>query len=94
MKKMTNDTPWQEITPGGTIYTPGSSMDFKTGNWRSVTPKFIEEKCTQCALCFPVCPDDSIPVNKEAKREDFNFEMCKGCGVCAEVCPFDAIVME
>jgi len=94
-KKMNVNTPWQEITPGGTIYDPGNSReDFKTGDWRSVKPIFIEEKCTQCGLCFPVCPDDSIPVNKEQKREDFDYDMCKGCGVCAKVCPFGAIAME
>jgi len=85
---------WKELTPGGTIYTAGNAKDFKTGDWRSVKPVFIEEKCKQCGLCFPVCPDDSIPVNEEQKREDFNYEMCKGCGVCASVCPFDAIEMK
>ena len=82
---------WQN---GGAIYTNGNSKNFKTGNWRSVKPIFIEEKCKQCGLCFPVCPDDSIPVNSEQKRKEFDYDMCKGCGVCAKVCPFGAIVME
>ena len=55
---------------------------------------FDIEKCKQCGLCFPVCPDDAIPVNKEMKREDFNYDYCKGCGVCAKVCPFGAIEMK
>ena len=57
-------------------------------------PVWIPEKCTQCGLCFPVCPDDSIPVNKECKREDFDYDYCKGCGVCSKVCPFGAIEMK
>ena len=44
--------------------------------------------------CFPVCPDDAIPVNKDGKREDFNYDYCKGCGVCSKVCPFGAIEMQ
>ena len=57
-------------------------------------PVWIEEKCTQCGLCFPVCPDDSIPVDKETfKRKDFDYDYCKGCGVCSKVCPFGAIEM-
>jgi 2-oxoacid:acceptor oxidoreductase delta subunit (pyruvate/2-ketoisovalerate family) len=44
-------------------------------------------------LCAPVCPDMSIPVNKDGKREDFNYFFCKGCGICANVCPFGAITM-
>ena len=57
-------------------------------------PVYLSEKCKQCGLCFPVCPDDAIPVNKEQKREDFNYDYCKGCGVCAKVCPFGAIIMQ
>ena len=77
--KISPNTNWRDITLGGTIYDAGNAREFKTGDWRSVKPIFIEEKCTQCGLCFPVCPDDSIPVNKEQKREDFDFDMCKGC---------------
>ena len=55
----------------------------------------MKKKCKQCGLCFPVCPEDSIPVDKETlKRKDFNFDYCKGCGVCAKVCPFGAITMK
>jgi len=70
------------------------SLEFKTGDWRSVRPIYLEEKCKQCGLCFPVCPENAIPVNKEQKREDFNYDYCKGCGICANVCPFNAIEMK
>ena len=92
--KLDNNTPWQDLTIGGNIYTAGNAKEFKTGDWRSSTPVFIPEKCTQCGLCFPVCPEDSIPVNKECKREEFDLYSCKGCGVCAKVCPFGAIEMK
>ena len=85
------DVTCKDITPGGTIYTAGNSKEVKTGDWRSTKPKFIEEKCKQCGLCFPVCPEDSIPVSKDGKRGDFDFYSCKGCMVCKVVCPFDAI---
>ncbi len=88
------DTPVNDLTIGGNIYEAGNSLKFKTGDWRSTTPKYISENCKQCGLCFPVCPDDAIPVGKDQKRGDFNYDYCKGCGVCAKVCPFKAIVME
>ena len=94
MTNINNKTPMEELTIGGNIYNAGNAKDFKTGDWRSTCPVYISEKCTQCGLCFPVCPDDAIPVNKEGKREDFNYDYCKGCGICAKVCPFGAIIMK
>ena len=88
MTEINNKTPMKDLTRGGNIYTSGNAKDFKTGDWRSVRPIFL------CGLCFPVCPDDAIPVNHEQKREDFNYDYCKGCGVCAKVCPFGAIAMK
>ena len=89
-----SQTPYQDLTIGGNIYTAGNAKEFKTGDWRSQTPVYYSEKCKQCGLCFPVCPDDAIPVNKEGLRSDFDFDACKGCGVCAKVCPFRAIEMK
>lgn len=91
-KKLQEDVRWEDITEGGAIYSEGNSKHFKTGDWRTKRPVWIEEKCRQCLLCFPVCPDSSIPLEGD-KRVDFNFTHCKGCGVCAKVCPFDAIDM-
>ena len=93
-EKINSNTPMQDLTIGGNIYNAGNAREFKTGDWRSTKPIYLHDKCTQCGLCFPVCPDNAIPVNKEQKREDFDYDMCKGCGVCAKVCPFNAITME
>lgn len=87
-------TPYQDLTIGGNIYTADNAKEFKTGDWRSQKPIWIEEKCKQCGLCFPVCPDDAIPVTKDQKRTDFNYDACKGCMVCLKACPFNAIEKE
>ena len=86
-------TPWQEMTIGGEIYEGGTSALVNTGEWRTMTPVFHEEKCTHCMVCVPFCPDSSIPV-KGGKRLDFDFMHCKGCGICYKVCPFKAISFE
>lgn len=88
------NTPACKLTEGGNIYQAGNAREFKTGDWRSVKPIYIPEKCKQCGLCFPVCPDDAIPVGSDGKRIDYNYDYCKGCGVCAKVCPFEAIIMK
>lgn len=94
MSEINNNTPMEKMTIGGNIYNAGNSTNFKTGDWRSFIPIFIKEKCKQCGLCFPVCPDNAIPVNTNLQREDFNYDYCKGCGICAKVCPFKAIEMK
>ena len=69
---------WPDLTPGCEIYEGGTSVLTKTGEWRVVTPKWLQDKCKQCVLCAPFCPD-------------FDYDHCKGCGICAQVCPFSAI---
>jgi pyruvate ferredoxin oxidoreductase delta subunit len=83
-------SPWTDITPGGFVYGSGNSETFNTGDWRTRAPLWKQENCRQCLLCYPVCPDSSIPVS-EGKRLDFDFDHCKGCAICARVCPFGAI---
>jgi len=91
--KMENNVKWKEINPGGIITEAGNANTFKTGDWRSEKPIWLEENCKQCMLCVPTCPDTSIPVDAGGLRTDFDYDHCKGCGVCAAVCPFHAIEM-
>ena len=91
-KDINERTPWQDLTPGGEIYEPGTARAFNTGTWRTNTPVFHEEACKHCMLCIPFCPDSCIPV-KDGKRLDFDYMYCKGCGICENVCPFKAITM-
>ena len=95
MANIDKNTPIEDLTIGGDIYQAGNAREFKTGDWRSSRPVYLSDKCKQCGLCFPVCPDNAIPVSKETlKRGDFNYDYCKGCGICSKVCPFGAIEMK
>jgi pyruvate ferredoxin oxidoreductase delta subunit len=85
---------WKEITHGSHIFEAGNAKNFKTGDWRSKVPVFISEKCKQCLLCFPVCPDSAVILNSEGQMQGINLDFCKGCMVCKEVCPFNAIEEE
>jgi len=85
---------WKEITHGSHVFEAGSAKNFKTGDWRSQKPVFLAEKCKQCLLCFPVCPDSAIILDAEGKMTGFNMDFCKGCMVCKEVCNFKAIEKE
>ena len=83
---------WREITRGAEIYEPATSRLVKTGEWRVETPDWNSQKCRQCMLCVPYCPDSSIKV-VDGKMSGMDMDHCKGCGICAKVCPFQAIVM-
>ncbi|HPM75981.1 MAG TPA: 4Fe-4S binding protein [bacterium] len=93
---------WTELELGCAVLEPGSSREYKTGDWRSFYPKTDEDKCIACGLCWIYCPDDSRRLApRQHKHEnrltdqyyDFNFNYCKGCGICAAECPTGAIVM-
>ena len=56
---------WQDMTPGCEIYEGGTSLLTRTGEWRVVTPQWLKDKCKQCLLCTPFCPDSAIPVARQ-----------------------------
>ncbi len=91
--KINEQSPHQELTEGLMVFAGGTSKLFKTGEWRTDTPVFYKDKCKQCLLCAPVCPDSSIPV-VNGLRGDFDYDHCKGCGICVKACPFGAIEMK
>ncbi len=93
LDKLTEKCAWTDVTEGMQMYAPGTSEYFMTGEWSSIKPVYLVEKCRQCLLCTPVCPDSCIPV-RDGKRQPFDLNHCKGCGICANVCPFGAIVMK
>ena len=92
ISKINESTPHEDLTEGLIMFAGGTSKEFKTGEWKTNTPIFHEEKCKQCLLCTPVCPDGAIPL-KDSKRSDFDYDHCKGCGICEKACPFNAIEM-
>jgi len=53
--------------------------------------KVIEEKCTGCKKCVPICPFSAIEIeNKKAKI----LSHCNLCGACVDACPYEAILIE
>jgi pyruvate ferredoxin oxidoreductase delta subunit len=83
-----NEWKHDEFPRGAVIPEAGNSDAYSVGGWRSERPYRDEEICTQCLLCWIVCPDSSV-VAKEGKVVAFDYEHCKGCGICANECPVD-----
>jgi 2-oxoacid:acceptor oxidoreductase delta subunit (pyruvate/2-ketoisovalerate family) len=75
----------------GAVVTGGSSLKYKTGDWRDQRPVIDQETCKQCGICKEVCPDDAVRVINDQYVIDYDF--CKGCGICAYECTANAIEM-
>jgi pyruvate ferredoxin oxidoreductase delta subunit len=71
---------------GGVILEAGSANTYDTGGWRKLRPVLDKEKCTNCLICWVMCPDSAIIV-EDGKMVGFDMEHCKGCGICATECP-------
>ena len=92
---LTNINEWKsDDFPGGAVIPEAGNSDYYiTGGWRSERPLRDDEKCTNCLLCWIVCPDSAIGAT-DGQIGAFDYDHCKGCGVCANECPVDAIRME
>ena len=83
---------WNCMPIGGTILQPGSSVEYRTGDWRiQKRPVINHEKCIMCLMCWIFCPDASI--SRAEKTVEVDYYHCKGCGVCVGECPVKAIEM-
>ncbi len=80
---------WKEIPIAGVPFK--SSLEYKTGDWRTFKPVRDESKCTKCLLCWVYCPEGAIKWDGENLTIDYDY--CKGCGICAQECPAKAIEM-
>jgi len=48
--------------------------------------RILQEACTQCNACIPVCPTEAIPTSLVVIES-----RCIGCGACAVACQDDAV---
>ncbi len=83
---------WKDLPIGAKILDAGNSVEYETGSWRTFRPVVDKEKCTNCMICWLLCPDASIHAEDE-QMKGFDYAHCKGCGICAEVCPVHAVEM-
>jgi heterodisulfide reductase subunit A2 len=54
------------------------------------TAHVLEDVCSGCKTCIPLCPYQAISFAEE-KRAVINEVLCKGCGTCVAACPSGSI---
>ena len=54
------------------------------------TAHVVEDVCSGCKTCLPLCPYQAISFVQE-KRAYINEVLCKGCGTCVAACPSGSI---
>lgn len=76
----------------GGVAKPGTTLENRTGGWRTFKPVYHYEGCMKCGLCELLCPESCISQSEDwYYKIDYNY--CKGCGLCANECPKKTIEM-
>jgi len=55
------------------------------------TAYVLEDECSGCKTCIPLCSYNAISFDAETAKAQINEALCKGCGVCVAACPSASI---
>jgi pyruvate ferredoxin oxidoreductase gamma subunit len=88
---------WVEMTneavdrAAPSIHATATSVEVKTGLWRTLRPVIEYDRCKRCWwVCSTFCPDGAIAVDAQ-QRPVIDYDHCKGCMICVAKCPPHAI---
>ncbi len=59
-----------------------------------VSQKFVDEKCTNCQICYRICPTGALSSNGKFSLIHFDAMLCVKCHLCHDVCEPDAIHLQ
>ena len=85
------DVPFEQASVSAPAIHAGlTSVEVKTGLWRTLRPVIDYDLCKRCWwVCSSLCPDSAINVVEGTPQIDYDH--CKGCMVCLAQCPPHAI---
>ncbi|WP_455203812.1 2-oxoacid:acceptor oxidoreductase family protein [Kaarinaea lacus] len=85
------DLPFEQARISAPVIHAGlTSVQVKTGLWRTMRPVIDYERCKRCWwVCSSFCPDGAIDVVDD--KPVIDYDHCKGCMVCVAQCPPHAI---
>jgi len=56
--------------------------------------KFVDESCTNCQICYRICPTGALSSNGKFSLIHFDAMLCVKCRLCHDVCEPDAIHLQ
>jgi L-aspartate semialdehyde sulfurtransferase ferredoxin len=51
----------------------------------------LEERCTGCTACVPICPTGALDVDRNSWKVSYDPEKCVVCLSCLDVCIYNAV---
>jgi len=56
--------------------------------------KFVDESCTNCQICYRICPTGALTTDKKFSLINFDAMLCVKCHLCHDVCEPEAIQLQ
>lgn len=56
--------------------------------------KFVDESCTNCQICYRICPTGALSSNSKFSLINFDAMLCVKCHLCHDVCEPNAIQLQ
>jgi len=59
-----------------------------------ISQKFVDESCTNCQICYRVCPTGALSSDGKFSLINFDAMLCVKCHLCHDVCDSDSIHLQ
>jgi len=59
-----------------------------------ISQKFIDESCTNCQICYRICPTGALSSNGKFSLINFDAMLCVKCHLCHDACEPDSIHLQ
>lgn len=56
--------------------------------------KFVDESCTNCQICYRICPTGALSSDSKFSLINFDAMLCLKCRLCHDACEPDAIQLQ
>ncbi len=59
-----------------------------------VSQKYVDDTCTNCQICYRICPTGALSSNGKFSLINFDSMLCVKCHLCHDVCEPDSIKLQ